>query len=131
MEVLKYYDPDKENKKKEEKQELIPGSLCPTCKQRIERRANLDELRKVVMVYKMASGYAKDDKLWDRAFFKVYLPTAKKMIEFLGNWQDAADCIQETVEAIKDWNPEAHITLQKICMNHMAEWKKNRQERKG
>lgn len=131
MDSFSVYNPDEEEKriKKYTREELEKLETCPTCDQIIEKKVNLDELRKVVTVYKMCCGYDKDDKAWDRAFFKVYIPTAKKMIEFLGNWKDAADCIQDTVTSIKDWNPAAHITLQKIFTNHMAEWKKNKQEK--
>lgn len=104
---------------------------CPTCKQDIQPKASLNELRKVVTVFKLASGFSKEDKQWDRAFFRVYIPTAKKMIEFLGSWEAAADCIQETVEKIKDWNPEATISLQNIFLKHSANWKKDKLEREN
>lgn len=130
MEVLASYDPDEKPRLKVLKPDgLRPGSICPTCDQRIERRANLDELRKIVMVYKLASGYDKADKQWDKTFFQIYLPTAKKLLEFMGDWKMAADCIEETMQRVKDWNPEATITLQKILMNHAAPWKKNYQEK--
>ena len=125
MEPLKCFDPDE----KPNKPELRVGEKCPTCHQKIERRANLNELRKVVTVYKMATGYDKEDKTWDKAFFPVYLPTAKKLIDFLGSWEMACDCIQETMESIKNWNPEATISLQKIFSNHAANWKKSWQEK--
>jgi len=123
-EPLSVYDPDsEETRKKKEKIELKPGDRCPTCSQMVERRADLNELRKVVMAYKLASGYELGDKSWDRAFFKIYIPFAKKMIEFLGDWGSAVQCIQDTSERIKDWNPVAHITLQKIVSHHMASWR--------
>lgn len=102
---------------------------CSLCGQEIQPKSQLNDLRKVVMAYKLMSGFKKDDKSWDRVYFKIYIPIAKKLIEFLGSWQWAADCIQDTMEAIKDWNPEANITLQKILINHAANWKKSRQEK--
>lgn len=131
MEVLAAYDPDERPRLKVVNSELDlkPGTKCPTCNQVIERRANLDDLRKVVMVYKLSQGYELTDKSWDKAFFRIYLPVAKKLMDFMGDYRLACDCIQETVERLKDWNPDATITLQKILMNHAARWKKDWQEK--
>lgn len=148
--VLSVFDPDKEFKRKEAvkkieaeddkfekrielleelKKESVMKGRCCLCTQVIERRADRTEIWRVVMVYKLATGYAKDDKQWDNTFRSIYAPVANKLINFMGSWQLAADCVQETVEKIRNWNPGATISLQKILQNHASEWKKNMQER--
>jgi hypothetical protein len=91
----------------------------------------LTDIQKVITVYKIACGFDKDDKKWDENFFPKFTRAAKELIGFMGNWKDAADCVQDTVEKIRAWNPEATITIQTIFSNHAAEWKKNKQEMGG
>jgi len=85
--------------------------------------------RRIIFAYKLSAGFPKDDKMWDKHFFRIYMPWAKKMLDYLGNWQDACNCIQETMEMIREWNPEATISLQKIYTNHMANWDLKRKEK--
>lgn len=89
----------------------------------------LTDLQKVMTVYKIVCGYEKEDKTWDRTFFPRYARAASALLEFMGNWKDAADCIQDTFEKIKKWNPEANISIDTILNKHAAEWKKDKCER--
>ncbi len=89
----------------------------------------LTDLQKVITVYKLSCGFSQDDKQWDKTFFGRYAKSAKAIIEFMGNWKDAADCVQDTVEKIRAWNPEATISLDTVLNKHAAEFKKNLQEK--
>lgn len=107
--------------------------ICPTCRQEVkeEEKTKKGEIEKVITVFKMVSGYEKNDKEWDRLFFARYSRAAKDLIRFFGNWKDAADCIEDVVTKIREWNPEANISLDTIIKNHSAEWKKNKQEKEA
>lgn len=137
MEVLKSFDPDCEERKEKKaskiiefkpKADLIPGSRCPTCQQTIERHSSHEELRRVVIGFKLLQGYAKDDKAWDRAFFARFSRPAKELLAFLGNWKDAVDCMQDVYEKLT--GAGMTVTLETV-IKHSAEWKKDKLEREG
>lgn len=88
----------------------------------------LTDIQKIVLTYKIASGYPKDDKAWDKLNFARCSKTAKALLEFFGNWKDAADCIQEIYEKFTSIGRTTTIeTVQK----HASEWKKNKQEKEA
>lgn len=124
MEVLKCYDPNETRKPKE-------SERCPTCNQKIEKRFPINEIRRVIYVYKMAIGVPKEDKHWDKHRFPILMPTAKKLVDFMGSWELAADCVQDIVERIKEWNPEAEISLQKIYSSHADKWLRDWKEKEA
>lgn len=103
-------------------------SICPTCHQKIEKKIVRDDIRKVILVFKMASGYDKADKSWDTLFFARYTKAAKQLIQFLGSWEKACDCIQETVERFEGLGRS--YTMETI-ITHSASWKKDHQEKLG
>lgn len=91
----------------------------------------LTDLQKVMSVYKLVCGFTKDDKTWDKTFFPRYAKSAGALLEFMGSWKDAADCIEDTYKKIKAWNPEASISIDTVLTKHAAEWKKDKSERMG
>jgi len=101
---------------------------CQLCGQEIQPKASLDDIRKVVMVFKIVSGFKKEDKAWDKMFFGRYTKPAKELIAFLGNWKDAGDCVQDIYERMKEIGRD--VTFETI-IKHCAEWKKNKQEKEG
>lgn len=107
-------------------------SKCKRCgyeEKDFQLTESLNDIQKVIVVFKVASGFERHDKSWDKVFFPRYSRAAKELIEFMGNWKDAADCIQDTIERIKEWKDDASITLDGIIKNHAANWKKDRQEK--
>lgn len=90
-------------------------------------KAAKTDIQKVVLTYKIVSGYDKEDKLWDKINFARCTKTAKSLIEFVGgDWHMAADCIQDIYEKL---NSKGFTVTIETVLKHAAEWKKNRQER--
>lgn len=86
-----------------------------------------NEVFKVLQVYRIVTGHEKDEG-WNRFVLPLHARFAKDLINYLGSWKDAANCIQDTVEAIINWNPEANISLRKILADHAPNWKMKNQE---
>lgn len=129
MNVLSSFDPDSEDQAK------APAALrshlngrCHTCHQKLPIKQPLNELRKIIAVYKMAIGVPVENKVWNKQFFPILMPTAKKMLEYLGDWRTASQCVQDTVESIREWNPAATISMQKIHSQHMVNWEMQNRE---
>lgn len=101
---------------------------CESCGQEIKEKVNLNEIRKVVTVFKMVSGFEKDDKAWDRMYFSRYTRSAKDLIDFMGNWEWAADCVQDIYENLSGM--DLTVTFETI-LKHAAKWKKDKQEREA
>lgn len=101
---------------------------CPTCNQEIEKKASLTEIRRIVSVYKMVSGYDKDDKLWDRLNYSRCSKMARNLLNFFGNWENAADCVQEIYE--KFTSDGLTVTMETI-QKHAADWKRDYCEKEG
>ena len=80
------------------------------------------------MAFKMLQGYPKDDKAWDKLNFSRFASSAKRLLEFMGNWQDAVDCEQEIYERLTAKG--LTVTLETIT-KHAADWKKDKQEKGG
>lgn len=122
-EAMLHVNEPKESKVKEKKDTNTDVSPIPSSPK------PMTEIQKVITVFKLASGFEQSDKVWDKTFFPRYTRDAKELIEFFGNWKDAADCVQDTVEKIKEWKSDASISLGAILTKHAAEWKKDKQER--
>lgn len=86
------------------------------------------DIQKIVLTFKIVSGYAKDDKSWDKLNFARFSKSAKGLLDFFGNWKDAADCVQETYEKLT--SKGLTVTLETIS-KHAADWKKDKQEKNG
>lgn len=93
----------------------------------VEEKAKkpLTDVQKVVLVYKMASGYPKEDAGWDRVNFARCAKSAKILIEFLGSWENAADCIQEVYEKLS--SKGLTLTIETI-VKHASDWKRDKFE---
>lgn len=85
----------------------------------------LTDIQKVVLCYKEITGYSKEDKSWDKLNFARCSKTAKALIEFMGNWKDAADCIQDVYEKLTAKG--LTVTIETV-IKHASEWKKDLQE---
>lgn len=86
----------------------------------------LTDLQKVVICYKVASGYPKDDAAWDKLNFARCSKSAKALLEFLGSWSAAGDCIQDVYEKLH--GKGLTVTLETVT-KHAADWQKDRNER--
>lgn len=88
---------------------------------------DLTELQKVVTAFKIVSGVEKHDAAWDRLYFPRNSKSAKALIDFLGTWQDAADCIQDIYEKFS--SKGLTVTLETV-VKHASDWKKDKLERR-
>jgi hypothetical protein len=129
---LSSYDPDTEDQPKAPGAPPRPANgRCHTCHQKLPLKQPLNELRKIIAVYKMSIGVPVENKVWNKQFFPILIPTAKKMLEYLKDWRIAANCIQDTVEAIREWNPAATISMQKIHSHYMTNWEMQNREQQA
>jgi hypothetical protein len=97
-----------------------------------ENPKEMNPIQKVIYAYRESIGIPEDQKKeWNKLFFSRYSRSAKSLLDFMGDVKSTADCIQETVEKIKAWNPEASISLDTILNKHAAEWKKNKSEKEA
>ena len=85
-------------------------------------------LQKVVLVYKIVSGFEKDDKSWDKMYFARCSKSAKQLLDFIGNWKDAGNCIQEVYEKLS--GKGLTVTLETVC-KHAGDWIKDRREKEA
>jgi len=59
-------------------------------------------LQKVVCGYKMIQGFAKEDKIWDKAHYARCVKPAKILLEFFeGDYIKAVDCIEDLSNELK------------------------------
>ncbi len=86
----------------------------------------LTDIQKIVTCYKMVSGYPKDDKAWDKLNFARCSKSAKQLLEFMGNWKDAADCIEDVYE--KFTAKGLTVTIE-TAVKHASEWKMDKSEK--
>lgn len=93
-----------------------------------ETKKAMTDVQKVVGVYRMASGFQKEDPIWDKAHFPRCAKSAKVLIDFLGNWKMAADCIQDVYEHLT--SKGLTVTMETI-VKHSADWKKDYLEREA
>lgn len=113
----------------EKKVETVDGK-CPLCRQELPKKAGKGEIWRVIEVYRISLGFDGGPN-WNRTMVPIHSKAARDMISFIGNWKDAADCIQDTIEKIREWNPEANPSMQKILAHHAPIWKQKRLEEKA
>ena len=101
--------------------ELALLQRCPACNQKIEKRILSNEVIMVLKVFKIAQGFDKDDKLWDKTYHYKYAPMVKRLIGFLGSWEDAADCIQDVLEKYESQG--FRIFRFQTILEHAQRWK--------
>lgn len=87
-------------------------------------KVSREEIRKVIWVYKVVSGF-EHDKAWDKIYYSRSMKASKMLIEFLGSWKWAADCVQEIYEDLTDNG--FSCTLETV-IKHAPKWKRNKQE---
>lgn len=92
------------------------------------REKPLTEVQKVVLVFKMVSGYDKDDKAWDKLNFARCSKTAKNLVDFFGDWKRAADCVQDVYEKL---NAKGLTVTIETIQKHAADWNKDKAEKEA
>jgi len=77
-------------------------------------------VQRVVEAFKRITGH-RNDKEWDKQFFKRYAVSAKRMIDYLGDYKSVVVFVTETYESLsgKGFSPFTMESLEK----HMAPWK--------
>lgn len=88
----------------------------------------LTPVQKVVTAWKMVTGYGKDDKSWDKAHFARCSRSAKTLIDFLGSWESAVQCVDDIYQ--KYSAKGLTMTLETI-VKASAEWKKDQCEKES
>lgn len=121
MNALSHFDPDRPDDYQEQQARARKIG---------QNKKEPNDAYKVLMVYKIASGF-EQDKEWNTQILPLHARAAKALVSYLGGWKDAADCIQDTVEAILEWNPSAVISMQKILSHHAPIWKRNKCEQEA
>lgn len=83
-------------------------------------------VQRVVEAFKRITGH-RNDREWDDQFFKRYSTSAKRMIDYLGDYKQAVTFIIETYESLSEKNfvPFTMEAMEK----HMAPWKLDRLEK--
>lgn len=51
------------------------------------------DLQRIMVGYKMAKGVVHDDRKWDKENWDRYIRSAKKLLAFFGDWEDAVFAI--------------------------------------
>lgn len=80
--------------------------ICPTCKQKVSDETALgqkkvNDVRVVILGWKVVSGIAEDDKEWDRVHFRRNIRPAQQLLQlFQGDVDVILDCIDDCWERI-------------------------------
>ena len=83
-------------------------------------------LKKVVCGFKIVSGFAKDDRAWDKAHFRRASKSAKELLDFFdGDPIKAVDCIEDLANELK--GKGLSWTLETI-VKHSANYKIQKQK---
>lgn len=78
------------------------------------------DIQKVVCAWKKLTGYKVDDRQWDKAHFSRHSKTAKNLIEFLGGYKNAIDCMEDIYTKMKKHKLSCTIDT---VLKHSADWK--------
>ena len=116
-----------------------PTQVADELEKRYERKANplpatdqakkkLTDIQKIVLVWKITEGYDKDDKPWDKINFSRCSKSAKLLLEFLGNWETAADCIEEVHGSLTGKGFSCSL---ETVVKHASTWKIEKQGRQN
>lgn len=87
-----------------------------------KKASKIDDLRKIVLTFKIVSGYEKDDRKWDSMFYSRYMKSAKELLNFMGDWRMGCDCIQDVYEKLS--SKGLTVTFETI-VKHSADWKRD------
>lgn len=93
-----------------------------------KKPSKVEDLRKIVLTFKIVSGYEKDDRKWDSMFYSRYMKSAKELLNFMGDWRMACDCIQDVYEKLA--SKGLTVTFETI-VKHSADWKRDYLELEG
>lgn len=91
-----------------------------------QNQAPQTDIQKIVTVYKMVTGYPKEDPAWDKLNFARCAKSAKALLDFIGNWKDAGYCVEDVYQKLSAKG--FTVTLETV-VKHAADWKKDQQER--
>ena len=82
-------------------------------------------IQKVVCGWKVITGYAKDDRAWDKAHWSRTARSAQSLLDFFaGDWKAAVDCCQSIREQME--KNKLSCTIETI-LKHAADWKIKRE----
>jgi hypothetical protein len=85
----------------------------------------LTPVQQAVRGWKVISGFELEDREWDRLYFKRTAASVKRLIDFLGSWEAAVDCIEDVYKRFTEKG--LTVTVETV-VKHAADWKKDRQE---
>lgn len=88
----------------------------------------LTDIQKTIRVFKVCQGVDVGDKVWDREFFSRYSRAAKSLLNLLGDWRTAGNCIQDVYERLT--SKGLTVTMETV-IKHAVEWRKDKQEREA
>lgn len=82
--------------------------VCPTCKQDIKGEptkspgsVHLENVRMVILSWKVQTGVAEDDKAWDKEHFREHIKAAESLLGLFANDVGAVqDCIEDAWERL-------------------------------
>lgn len=87
-----------------------------------------NDVHRIVNAWKLLTGYGLEDKPWDRLNFARCSGSAKKLLDFIGNWGDTVDCLQDVYEKLN--SKGLTVTIETV-VKHAADWKKDKSEREA
>ena len=85
MEPLRVINPEEKSK------------VCPTCKQELPQKQKIEDLRQVIVAWKLIRGIPREGergKAWDRINWPRYSKTAKSLLEMFGGLENAVEAIE-------------------------------------
>jgi hypothetical protein len=85
-----------------------------------ETPEKLTDVQRVILAFKLTTGHDLQDKAWDKAFFRRYARSGKDLLDYLGSWREATDCIEWVVDKMRSKN--LSFTMETI-VKHMADYK--------
>lgn len=77
-------------------------------------------LRRVVCGWKVVTGYAKDDRVWDKAHWPRVSKSAKVLLDFIGDPGDTIDCMEQIYGEMTKRGLSCTI---ETIVKHSAEWR--------
>ena len=81
----------------------------------------------LIVVYKLAKGFQKDDRAWDKTYFKRFSKSAKQLLEFFSrDYNKAADCLLDLARGFDE--KSLTWTFETVVKNAENWERKNRNE---
>lgn len=87
----------------------------------------LTDVQRIVLAYKIVTGYPKEDQAWDKLNFARCAKSAKALLEFMGNWGDSVDCVEFVFNRLN--SKGLTVTLETI-VRHAADFKRDLGEKR-